>query len=184
MKSADAEQSMGKSDVMEKLGSLCRVIEAETGEYQALLALLSKQRQAAVEARFGRFADVTEEKDALLKSLRGLEHERSQLMKGLSGALQAGPDEISVSRLIALMPGPEADQLNACRYRLQAVIEQIRVNNKTNQNLLRHLLELKKKSIDVLGGNLPGKQTYRENGRVQTIKRTGTPVQGHISFEV
>ena len=184
MKSADAEQSMGKSDVMDNLGSLCRVMEAEAGEYQALLALLRKQRQAAVEARFERFADVTEEKDALLKSLRRLEDKRSQLMKGLSDELQAGPDEMSISELIALLPGPEADQLNACRYRLQGVIEQIRVNNKTNQNLLRHLLELKKKAIDVLGGNVSGQQTYRENGRVQAIKRTGVPAQGHISFEV
>lgn len=184
MKSADAGLSMGKSDIMEKLGRLCRIMEAEAFEYHSLLALLSKQRRAAVEARFERFADVTEEKEALLKSLRRLEDKRSQLMKGLSERLQAGPAEMSISRLIALLPGPEADQLNACRYRLQAVIEQIRVNNKSNQNLLRHLLDLKKKSIDVLGGKLTGQQTYRENGRVQAIKRAGTPVPGHISFEV
>ena len=175
---------MERPAIKEQLGSLCRVMAAEAGEYQTLLALLNKQRQAAGEARFERFVDAVGKKDALLKSLQHLEAERLQLMEALSGTFQVPPAELTVSRLIAMMPGPETEQLNACRYQLRAVLGQVRANNKTNQELLRHLRDLMKKSVDVLGGKLPGEETYRENGRVQTTRTAGAALHGHISFEV
>ncbi len=175
---------MGRPEIKEQLGSLCRVMAAEADEYQTLLALLNQQRQAAVEARFERFVDAVGKKDALLNSLQHLEGERLQLMEGLSGAFEVPPAELTVSRLIAMMPGPESEQLNACRYQLRAVIEKVRANNTTNQELLRHLRDLMKNSVDVLGGKLPGEETYRENGQVQATRTAGAALHGHISFEV
>ena len=184
MKSADAEQGMDESEIKQTLGSLCRVMEAETAAYQALLPLLKKQRQAAVEAHFEPFVDAVGEKDASLKELRQLESERLQLLANIAKTVHTPPDQLTVSRLIALVPGEEADRLNACRYRLQAVIQRVRETNKTNQDLLRHLHELMKKSVKVLTGKPPEEQTYRENGRVRESRLTGTPLHGQISFEV
>ena len=175
---------MAQSEMKEALGSLCRIMDAETGAYQTLLTLLDKQRQAAVGAHFQPFVDAVGENDSLLKNLQNLENERQRLLGSISKTLQTPPAELTVSRLIALMPGAETDRLNACRYRLQAVIQQVRENNKTNQELLRHLHALMKKSVNVLAGKSPGEQTYRENGRVQETRPTGTALHGQISFEV
>lgn len=175
---------MDKSDVKEKLGSLCRVMEAEAEAYRALLPLLSVQRQAAVNARLRPFVEAVGENEEQLKHLRRLESERLSVLETISSALQAPPERLTVSKLIALLPGEEAEKLNACRYRLQAVIDQVREHNKTNQDLLRHLLELMKNTVHVLAGRSPGERTYRENGLVRETERAADAVPGHISFEV
>ena len=175
---------MKPSEIRDQLGSLCRLMEEEAASYQALVPLLRKQRQAAVEVHFEPFIASMGEKNTLLDKLRNLESKRLQLINDLSKALGEPAQQLTVSRLIALSPGPQADQLNASRFRLQAVIEQVREDNDTNENLLRHLRELLKKSVNVLAGNAPEEQTYRENGQVKETRPAGAAVQGHISFEV
>gem|GEM_PF-6529904 len=171
---------MGGPKITEQLGSLCRLLDAEAGGYEALVTLLEKQRQAAMKARFGLFVDTVGEKDALLENLGHLERERLQLMEALSQGLHVPEAQLTVSRLISMLPGPQAEQLNTCRYRLRAVIEQVRVKNKTNQDLLEHLLEWMKKALELLGSKVPGQRTYCKNGQVQATKLTGTVLHGEI----
>ncbi len=184
MKSNNAQMAAGRAPQAEQLDSLCRVMDAEAGAYQALLPLLSEQRQAAVEARFEQLVNPVGDKDELLKSLRNFENQRMQLMEALSAACRIPAAELTVSRLMALSPQPAAERLNASRCRLQAAVEMVRRSSRSNQQLLRHLLELMKSSLDLLGGKEPGDRTYRENGRVQAAQSVATAQPGHISYEV
>jgi flagellar biosynthesis/type III secretory pathway chaperone len=124
------------------LESLIEVLQQTEAAYVRLQALIEDESGAALASDIDRVLAVAIEKENCVSRIRGLDQERSRVLKHLSGALNIPVEELTVSRMAALVRSPLAQQLQQIQQRLNTVLAQVRHANDQSGLLIRHCLRL------------------------------------------
>jgi flagellar biosynthesis/type III secretory pathway chaperone len=113
---------------------LVAVLAAEAREYRGLLPILEEEERVLVKADARALAEVSEQREALVTRLVGLERDRGRALRGLAAGLGVDPRSLTASRLIELLPASEPT-LAAVREEICGLLPRLAERNGRNRFL-------------------------------------------------
>lgn len=165
--------------------SLAAVLGDLIGVHRQLLEAVRAEKTAITDAKLGEIQELTLRKESLLEQFRVVERSRLSIMVDLARHYRQPAQELTLSRVIALVQNDDqhcADQLRSLQAALSLLIDRIRAQSDYNRGLIDRSLEhLEVMKTNVLGEKQPKSQTY--NPRAQRTPQ-GAPSAKLLSTEV
>jgi len=115
-------------------------LAGETETYRELVGLTRRERVALQDKNLTSLAEIVRQKEAVLADLMRGEHTRTQILARLSEEINV-PASASLSDIIAVLEGPEAQNLLSLRQELTDLVEQLLSLNHGNHLLLQSELD-------------------------------------------
>lgn len=162
------------------INELLRVIERESEIYRSMLAVIEKERKAAVQSDLDALNSAAKEKENILVKLGIVEEQRIQLVKEMAEALGCLPGEITITTISQVVGEPFAGRLRIAGNDLSTVLNSVRDANHSNKQLFEHSIELLKGSFNLLSGLTRSDTVYYRTGNIQRAYQTGKCVNGEI----
>lgn len=162
------------------INELLGVIERESEIYRSMLAVIEKERNAAVQSDLNVLNIAAEEKEDILVKLGIVEKQRNRLVKAMSEVLGYPSREITITMISQAVGEPFAGRLKRAGSDLSTVLNSVRDTNRSNKQLFEHSIEFLKGSVNLLS-ELTGSDTvYYRTGNIQRTYQTGNCVNGEI----
>ncbi len=165
---------------MNMMINILDLLEAETDIYHSLLAVLNRERDAVIDSRFDELNKVSKEKENLFLQIRILEEQRMQIIDKLAGMFECSAQDLTLSRLSALVEERYAVQLDKYRLNMSALIQDIETLNRQNRDIVSHSLELVNGSISILENLMASNRVYYNTGQVQSRNYSGKVISGEV----
>ena len=162
------------------INELLRVIERESEIYRSMLAVIEKERKAAVQSDLNVLNIAAEEKEDILVKLGIVEEQRTRLVKEMAEALGYPPREITLTMISQVVGEPFAGRLRRAGNDLSTVLNSVRDANHSNKQLFEHSIELLKGSFNILSELTRSDTVYYRTGNIQRTYQTGNCVNGEI----
>ena len=156
------------------LNRLLALLDSLERVYRSLRGELENERAALTAANLADFLVARDRKEALLKSLQGLEDQRVRQTGQLAAALDLPPATVTVSRLVHHLAPAEAGRLKDCSDRLTATLAQVGNLNGANKALIGASLGFVEGSLQVLQALRRPTSIYQHTGRMHSMPCSGT----------
>lgn len=129
------------ASLMEELLS---VLGQERDNYETLLSMNDKKREAIVKNDIETLDKVTADEEDVSTTLKNLENTRLRILKDMAVVLGKDDEEISVNRMIGLLSEQPDEQkaLTKARDELLDAASRMRFMNEQNEILLKQALEM------------------------------------------
>jgi flagellar biosynthesis/type III secretory pathway chaperone len=167
-----------KTELM--IDQLIGVLEREHEIYQSMLALIDKERLAAVQSDLNELKNAAEEKENILVQLRRYEEQRIQLARSMAETYGYPFEKLTITKLTELVDGPYAERLSRARSELLNVLNVVRDTGQRNKQLFEHSLELLRGSFNLISEMTQTNTVYYSSGNIQRTYQTGKCVDGEI----
>jgi flagellar biosynthesis/type III secretory pathway chaperone len=160
---------------------LIAILRDLTGVYNGLLAAVVREREGLRRPRATTHRSAAAEKDTLRRRLQGLEDRRREQVEALARTCGCPAEEVTVTRLAALVPAAVRTELLRRRSELVEVTQRFRSENRRTELLLRHAGELLQSSYQVLKGLAArGGPVYHRRGELEGTRLHGKLVCSDI----
>ncbi len=158
---------------------LTSLLDEETELLEALLSVLQDENNALSCAKLNKLNETCKEKENLVLKIRILEEQRIHILQEFSEVSGCSPRIITLAGLSGLAEGDDSTRLTGCRSNLLSLAESIRDLNKSNRSLLNYSIGLVRTSLSFLDNFISPNLLYYNNGRLQTIDKSGRVFSGH-----
>jgi len=164
----------------EMLEQLLGILSRETELYQAMAAVMNKEKDAAIQSELIVLNEAEMEKENILAALVLYEEQRHQLVTSLAGTLEYPPQDMNLTMISQLVDEPFAGRLKQARSELSALLESLQVANQSNKQLFEHSRELLTGSFNLLSELKAPNPIYYRTGTVQNTSAAGKCVCDEI----
>ncbi len=158
---------------------LTSLLDEEIELFEALLSVLQDENNALICAKLNKLNETCKEKENLVLKIRILEEQRIYVLQEFSELSGCSPGIITLAGLSRLAEGDNSTRLTDCRSNLLSLAESIRDLNKSNRSLLNYSIGLVRTSLSFLDNFISPNFLYYNNGRLQTIDKSGRFFSGH-----
>lgn len=167
-----------KTDLL--INELLRVIGRESEIYRSMLAVIEKERKAAVQSDLTVLNIAAEEKEDILVNLGIVEEQRTRLVTEMAETLGYPPREITITMISQVVGEPFAGRLRRAGNDLSTVLNSVKDANHSNKQLFAHSIELLRGSFNLLSELTRSDTVYHRTGNIQRTYQTGNCVKGEI----
>ena len=159
---------------------LIHVLGRENEIYQSMLAVIDKERLAAVRSELNALTNAAQEKENILEKLRGYEELRIQLVKSMAEAYGYPPENFTITKLAQLVGEPHSKRISQVGNDLSKAIIIVRDADQRNKQLFEHSLELLRGSLNLISEITRTNTIYYRSGNIKKNYQTGKCVDGEI----
>lgn len=151
------------------LNPLLKSLQRLLGLHRQLLDCVRAEKEAFRDANLKAIQEGTYAKEALIESIKGVEHERLKVMAVISQQLKKPLKDLTLPKLIIEVQGKSpalAEQLRTAYNALTVIIQRISEQNRYNHGLIEQsLMHLNHMKRNVLGESAPRSNTYSAQGQ-------------------
>ena len=162
------------------LEQLLGILDRETQLYQSGLAVIDREKEAAVRSELNALNEAAAEKENLMAALRKIDEKRRGLMKRLAEALGYPLKDLTLKKLSQLVDEPFAGRLQRAGENLQCVLNQVQEANQGSKLLFEHSLDLLRGTFNLLNELLSANTVYYRTGNIHSSHSTGKCVSSDI----
>ena len=167
-------------EINDSLTQLLDALSRETELYQAMLAVMNKEKDAAIQSELIALNEAQIEKENILVALGLLERQRLNLLDSLADTLGYTARDMSLTKIAELVGEPYAGQLKQVKSDLLNVLETVRNANQRNRLLFEHSRNLVRGSINLLSEIGSPNPIYHRTGEVHSASASGKCVCDEI----
>ncbi len=167
-----------KLDLM--LEQLLGLLGQEIGLYQSMLAVINKEKAAAVGSALDALNEAGLEKENILVALRKIDQQRRRLVTDLAAKLGYPLQKLTLKKLAQEVDEPFAGRLRQASTDLKSVLSQVQEANQSTQQLFEHSLELLRGAFNLLSELLSANTVYYRTGNIHSSNSTGKCVCSDI----
>lgn len=120
---------------------LIGVLEAETGCYETLLNMADNKTDVIINGDVPSLQEITKKEQELAGHILRLEKRRKQNLEDICEVLNKKIDEMTVQKLIELLPGPEKEKLQQVNQRLVEILSVLKQKNDTHKMLIQESID-------------------------------------------
>jgi flagellar biosynthesis/type III secretory pathway chaperone len=164
----------------EMIEQLLGILGRETEFYQALAAVMKKEKNAAIQSDLEALNEAETEKENILVGLDLLEEQRQDLVTGLADTLGHPPQDMNLTMISQLVGEPFAGRLEQASSDLSALFESLQIANRRNKQLFEHSRELLTGSLYLLSELKAPHSIYHRTGNIQNNPVSGKCVCDEI----
>jgi flagellar biosynthesis/type III secretory pathway chaperone len=155
------------------LEQLLGLLRRETELYQSLLAVIDREKAAAVRAELTALNEAALEKEKIMAALRESDAERHRLVTRLAEDLKYPLQELTLKKLSQLVDEPFAGRLRRASTNLSSVVARVREANQLAKQLFEHSQSLLRSAFNVLNELLSPNTVYYSSGNIRSSNSTG-----------
>jgi flagellar biosynthesis/type III secretory pathway chaperone len=159
---------------------LLGILGRETELYQALSAVMKKEKNAAIQSDLKFLNEAETEKENILVGLGRLEEQRQDLVAGLADSLGHPPQDMNLTMISQWVGEPFAGRLKQAGSDLSALSESLQIANQRNKQLFEHSRELLTGSLSLLSELKAPHSIYYRTGNIQSNPASGKCVCDEI----
>ena len=167
-------------EIKDSLTQLLDVLSRETELYQAMLTVMNKEKDAAVQSELIALNEAQIEKENILVALGLLEGQRHNLVASLADTLGYADRDMNLTKIAELVGEPYAAQLGRVKSDLSAVLDTVKNANQRNRLLFEHSRNLVRGSINLLSEIGSPNPIYHRTGAVHSTSASGKCVCDEI----
>jgi len=167
-----------KLDLM--LEQLLGLLDQESELYQSMLAVIAKEKAAAVGSELDALNEAGLEKENILVALRNIDQQRRRLVADLAEKLEYPPQKLTLKKIAAEVDEPFAGRLRQANSDLKSVLSQVQEANQRTQHLFEHSLELLRGAFNLLNELHSANTVYHRTGNIHSPNSTGKCVCSDI----
>ncbi len=162
------------------LEQLLGLLSRETELYQSVLAVIDKEKEAAVKSELIALNEAAVEKENLLAALRKSDEKRRRVVACLAEDLGYPLQELTLKKLSQLVAEPFAGQLRQASTDLSSVVARVQEANQFAQQLFEHSQTLLRGAFNLLNELLSCNTVYYSTGSIHSSYSTGKCVCSDI----
>jgi flagellar biosynthesis/type III secretory pathway chaperone len=162
------------------INQLIRILEREGDLYKLMLTVMEKESRAAVRSDLNALTATGEEIENILKKLRPVEEQRTQLVGEMAETLGYPSKDLSITKIAQRVDEPFAGRLRQAGADLSTVLNSVKDTNHRNKQVVAHSMELLRGSFNLLSALTRADTVYYRNGDIQRTYQTGKCVNGEI----
>ena len=166
--------------IEEMIEQLLGILSRETQLYQAMSAVMNKEKDAAIQSELIALNEAEIEKENILVTLGQLEKQRHNLVTRLADTLGYPSQDINLTKISQLVGEPFAGRLKQARSDLAALLDSLQVANQGNKLLFEHSRELLRSSFNLLSELKAPNPIYYRTGTLQNTSVAGKCVCDEI----
>ena len=167
-------------EIKHSLTQLLDVLSREAELYQAMLTVMEKEKDAAIQSELITLNEAQIEKENILVALGMLDGQRRNLVASLTDTLGHAARDMNLTKIAELVGEPYAAQLEQAKSDLSAVLEAVKNANPRNRLLFEHSRNLVRGSIHLLSEIGSSNPIYHSTGAVHSTSATGKCVCDEI----
>ena len=150
-----------------KLEKLLGVLTRETQLYRSMLAVIDKEKEAAVRAELMALNEAAVERESIISALRESDQQRRRLVVRLAENLAYPPENLTLKRLAQLVAEPFAGRLRQASTELRFEANRVQDGNQRTQQIFEHSLELLRGALNLLNDLRACNTVYYRTGAVR-----------------
>jgi len=154
-----------------QLEELQSVLQAEAAVHEELLTLSHQKQKVLIQGKLPELEEITKREEFLVTQVGELEKRRAGVNEQLSGSAAVPVEELTLPRIVALAPEPQASDLAETQCRMARVMGQLGRVNSQNAQLVKQSLDYTNFSLNLIFGADTG-PTYPEDRKGR--KKVGT----------
>lgn len=163
-----------------QIKKLIGVLQEECKLYGVLITLAAREKDAGIKLDIEMLNESGKDKEICLLKLKKLEAERIQLHTRIAKALGYSTTDLTLSKLEKMQDEPYSGMLKDCSAELRRLLENLNRQNRHNQDLFTHSLELLRGSYNLLG-NLTGMTpVYYSSGNMKAKRMAGNLLHDNV----
>jgi flagellar biosynthesis/type III secretory pathway chaperone len=162
------------------LDRLVVLLKNETELYRSLLEDVGLEKKAILKSDIDRLTRICKRKENTMLKIQILEEQRLASIKILADNTDYSPEELTLRKLIGIVPDDYALQLQTILNTWKDLIGQIRGINQHNRGLLMHSVDLVRGSLALLNNLINATPVYQRSGTLFNQQRTGTLFSGEF----
>ena len=162
------------------LEQLLGILSRQTELYQAMSAVMNKEKDAAIQSELMVLNEAEMEKENILAALVLFEEQRHQLVARLADTLEYPLQDMNLTMISQLVGEPFAGRLKQARSDLAALLDSLQVANQGNKLLFEHSRELLRGSFNLLSELKAPNPIYYSTGTLQNTSVAGKCVCDEI----
>lgn len=151
------------------LGNLSR----ETELYQSVLAVIDKEKAAAVQSELIALNEAAGEKEKIMAELGENDEKRRRLVTQLAEDLKCPLQELTLRKLSQMVDEPFAGRLRRASTNLSSVVARVREANQLAKQLFEHSQSLLGSAFNLLNELLSQNTVYHRTGNIRSSCSTG-----------
>ena len=159
---------------------LLGILGRETELYQALSAVMKKEKNAAIQSDLNLLNEAQTEKEIILVDLGLLEEQRQGLVTRLADSLGHPRQDMNLTMISQWVGEPFAGRLKQAGSDLSALFESLQIANQGNKQLFEHSRELLTGSLSLLSELKAPHSIYYRTGNIQSNPASGKCVCDEI----
>jgi len=162
------------------LEKLLGVLTRETQLYRSMLAVIDKEKEAAVRAELMALNEAAVERESIISALRESDQQRRRLVVRLAENLAYPPENLTLKRLAQLVAEPFAGRLRQASTELRFEVSRVQEVNQRTQQIFEHSLELLRGALNLLNDLRACNTVYYRTGAVRGSHAIGKCVCSDI----
>jgi flagellar biosynthesis/type III secretory pathway chaperone len=162
------------------LEQLLGLLSREAALYQSMLAVIDKEKGAAVRSELIALNEAAAEKENIMAELRKSDEKRRRLVTCLAEGLGYPLQELTLIKLSQLVDEPFAGRLQQANRDLVSVVARVQEANQLAKQLFEHSQALLRGAFNLLKGLLSSNTVYYCTGNIHSSYSTGKCVCSDI----
>ena len=144
---------------------LLDVLEKEEAQYQGLIELGQRKKEAVIKADIATLEQITEKEGDVASVLQNLAKRRTRVLNDMATVLGKEPGEITITKMIGYLEGQpkEQEKLKQIKERLLETGTKMRTMNEQNEVLLKQALEMVEFDLTLLKSMRQAPETANYN---------------------
>lgn len=151
--------------------NLIEILTKEKGFYESILKLSTDKKDVIVAGKISELEGITRLEQSIIVKLGKLEEEREELAWKLAAVLKVKPSEITLSKLVKMVPEEQGSKLKNCQDSLLKTVNDIRNTNTLNSKLIRNSLDYIDFSVNILTNAGVSGNSYSNSGQSSDPKK-------------
>lgn len=148
------------------------VLEQETEKYRRLLQLLGRQRDLIIKGNLHALTELVKHAETLVLELKVMEEARLALLSRVSAHFSIPLGELTLLRLIDLVPDSQAERFRALLTRLGFLVTRLSEESESNRALLGRSTAYVQDSLSLLTQVVTPSPIYLDDGRLMAQPRS------------
>jgi len=149
------------------LEKLLKVLTRETQQYRSMLAVIDKEKEAAVRAELMTLNEASVEREMIISALQESDQKRRRLVAELAENLAYPAKDLTLKRLAQLVAEPFAGRLRQASADLRFEVSRVKDANQRTQQIFEHSLELLRGTLNLLNDLHASNTVYYRTGVVR-----------------
>ena len=146
------------------IDQLISILNEETECYDEMKAVLQDEARAIPLSNRQELDRARSRKEALVSRITRLERKREDSVRQLASIYRIDASRVKVRELAAYLPAPYAGKLKSCAAGLRSLIEEVRLKNGANRQLVRYYMKWIDNAMHLLTGLFDENPVYRKPG--------------------
>lgn len=124
--------------------NLMTTLEAEIKEYEKLLDLSTKKTPVIIEGDFEKLTKITDDEQNVIDCIASLDSKRISVTKDIADVINKDVETLKLTTLIGILEKQPEEQSRLAKIcdRLTSVVNNVRLINDNNRELINHSLEM------------------------------------------